>query len=84
MSKGVDDIDSMLLPTTIGIILHVQAWHAVSSTVYVEVGTKLLQQGVPVEVGISSTAGETCLMTVVVLKTVTVVSSQSTAGGGRG
>ena len=82
MSKGVDDVDGVRLPTPVGITLHVQTGHAMPFTFDVEVGTRLLQQGIPVEVGIGSTAGETCLMTVVVLKTVTVVPSQSTTGGG--
>ena len=55
-----------------------------SSTVDVEVGSGLLQHGVPVEVGIGSTAGEASLMTVVVFKTVTVPSQSTTVGGGGG
>ena len=83
-SEGVDDVDGVSLPTPVGITLYVHTGHAMPSTVDVEVGTGLLQQGIPVEVGISSTAGEACLMTVVILKTVPVVPSQSTAGGGGG
>ena len=81
LSKGVDDIDGVRLPTPVGIILHVQTGHAMSSTVDVKVGPGLLQQGVPVEVGIGFTAGEARLMAVVVFKTVTAyIPSQSTAG----
>ena len=50
------------------------------TTIDVEVGPKLLQQSVPIEVGISSTAGEACLMAVTIIKTVPVVPSQSTTG----
>ena len=79
MSKGVDDVDGVRLPTPVGIILHVQTGHAMSSTVDVEVGPGFLQQAVPVEVGIG--AGEARLMEVVVFKTVMAyIPSQSTAG----
>ena len=82
-SEGVDDVDGVRLPTPFGITLNVQTGHAMSSIVDFKVGTGLLQQGIPVEVGIGSTAREASLMTVVVLQMV-MVPSQSTAGGGGG
>ena len=78
LSKGVDDINGVRLPTPVGITLHV---HTMSSSVDVEVGPSRLQQGVPIEVGIGFTAVEARLMAVVVFKTATAyIPSRSTAG----